>query len=354
MERRIRIRTRGGTRVLAAQPYGWPEEGLVAVSTHGDVTHGLDGLTQIAGRISGAIESVIEGKPDAVRLALTVLLAEGHLLIEDVPGVGKTMLAKALARSIDCSVRRVQFTPDLLPSDITGVSAYNQERREFEFKPGPIFANIVVGDEINRASPKTQSALLECMEERQVTVDGHTYGLDAPFMVIATQNPVEMEGTYPLPEAQRDRFTARISMGYPEPAAELEMLDVHGRSSPLEGLRPVAQAGDVRTLIDLVRDVHVSPAVRSYAIALVTATRNHPELRLGASPRATLQLVRAARAYAALDDRDYVLPDDLKRLAVPVLAHRLLPTAEAQVERRLPEHVVAELVARVPVPDHRR
>jgi MoxR-like ATPase len=325
----------------------------VAVSTHGDVGRGLEGLAKISGRISGAIESVIEGKPDVVRLALTVLLAEGHLLIEDVPGVGKTMLAKALARSIDCSVRRVQFTPDLLPSDITGVSAYNQERREFEFKPGPVFANIVVGDEINRASPKTQSALLECMEERQVTVDGHTYDLDGPFMVIATQNPVEMEGTYPLPEAQRDRFTARISMGYPEPAAELEMLDVHGRTSPLEALSPVAHAGDVRELIELVREVHVSPGVRNYAIALVTATREHPELRLGASPRATLHLVRAARAYAALEDRTYVIPDDLQHLAGPVLSHRLLPTAEAQVERRLPEQVVAELVARVPVPDPR-
>jgi MoxR-like ATPase len=326
----------------------------VAVSTHGDVGRGLEGLAKISGRISGAIESVIEGKPDVIRLALTVLLAEGHLLIEDVPGVGKTMLAKALARSIDCSVRRIQFTPDLLPSDITGVSAYNQERREFEFKPGPVFANIVVGDEINRASPKTQSALLECMEERQVTVDGHTYDLDRPFMVIATQNPVEMEGTYPLPEAQRDRFTARISMGYPEPGAELQMLDVHGRTSPLDDLSPVARAGDVRELIELVRNVHVSSSVRNYAIALVTATREHPELRLGASPRATLHLVRAARAYAALEDRDYVLPDDLQYLAVPVLAHRLLPTAEAQVERRLPEHVVAELVAHVPVPDPRR
>ena len=194
----------------------------------------LDELVGGAHQISAAIETVIEGKPDAIRLALTVLLAEGHVLIEDVPGVGKTLLAKALARSIDCSVRRVQFTPDLLPSDITGVSAFNQELREFEFKPGPIFANIVVGDEINRASPKTQSALLECMEERQVTVDGTTYPLESPFMVIATQNPIEMEGTYPLPEAQRDRFTARISIGYPDREAELEMLDTHGSSSPLD------------------------------------------------------------------------------------------------------------------------
>lgn len=304
----------------------------------------------MANKIRDAVESVIEGKPSVVRLALTVLLAEGHLLIEDVPGVGKTMLAKALARSIDCSVRRVQFTPDLLPSDITGVSAYNQELREFEFKPGPIFANIVVGDEINRASPKTQSALLECMEERQVTVDGTTYTLEPPFMVISTQNPVEMEGTYPLPEAQRDRFTARISMGYPDPAAELEMLDTHGETSPLDRLTPVAHAEDVRDLIEVVRRQHVAPPVRQYAIDLVSATRRHPELRLGASPRATLHLVRAARAYAALDDRDYVVPDDVQELAVPVLAHRLLPTAEAQVERRRPEQVVADLVKRLPVP----
>lgn len=310
----------------------------------------LAALARIADRIRDAVESVIEGKPKAVRLALTVLLAEGHLLIEDVPGVGKTMLAKALARSVDCSVRRVQFTPDLLPSDITGVSAYNQELREFEFKPGPVFANIVVGDEINRASPKTQSALLECMEERQVTVDGTTYALEPPFMVISTQNPVEMEGTYPLPEAQRDRFTARISMGYPDPAAELEMLDAHGGSSPLDRLTPVAHASDVRDLIEVVRRQHVAASVRQYAIDLVTATRKHPELRLGASPRATLHLVRAARAYAALDERDYVLPDDVQELAVPVLAHRLLPTAEAQVERRRPEQVVADLVRRLPVP----
>jgi MoxR-like ATPase len=326
----------------------------LSVSTQGDIGRGLDGLTQVAKKIHGAIESVIEGKPDVVRLALTVLLAEGHLLIEDVPGVGKTMLAKALARSVDCSVRRVQFTPDLLPSDITGVSAYNQERREFEFKPGPVFANIVVGDEINRASPKTQSALLECMEERQVTVDGTTYALELPFMVVATQNPVEMEGTYPLPEAQRDRFTARISMGYPDRSAELEMLDVHGGSSPLEDLAPVACASDVRQLIEVVRQVHVSAAVRHYAIDLVTATREHPELRLGASPRATLHLVRAARAHAALGERDYVTPDDLQDLAVPVLAHRLLPGSEARVARRPPEQIVRELLDRVPVPDRPR
>src|SRR6202166_3864603 len=213
----------------------------------------LDDLVATAHRIGTAVQSVIDGKADAVRLALIALLAEGHLLIEDVPGVGKTMLAKALARSIDCSVRRIQFTPDLLPSDITGVSAFNQEIREFEFKPGPVFANIVVGDEINRASPKTQSALLECMEERQVYVDGISHPLERPFMVVATQNPLDMEGTYPLPEAQRDRFTARISMGYPAAAAELEMLDTHGSSSPLDQLMPVASALGVRELIAAVR-----------------------------------------------------------------------------------------------------
>src|SRR6201991_3089206 len=216
------------------------------------------------------IEQVIEGKAATVRLALAVLLAEGHLLIEDVPGVGKTKLAKALARSIDCSVRRIQFTPDLLPSDVTGVSVFNRSTREFEFKPGGVFANLVVGDEINRASPKTQSALLECMEERQVTVDGTTYELQAPFMVIATQNPIEMEGTYPLPEAQRDRFTARIAMGYPDPRAELAMLDGHGAVDPMTNLRAVADAATVRRLIATVRDVHVADPVKQYAIALVT------------------------------------------------------------------------------------
>ena len=310
----------------------------------------IDDLVPAARRIGTAIESVIEGKRDAIQLTLAVLLAEGHLLIEDVPGVGKTMLAKALARAIDGTVRRVQFTPDLLPSDITGVSAYNQERRDFEFKPGPVFANIVLGDEINRASPKTQLALLESMEERQVTVDGTTYMLQAPFMVIATQNPVEMEGTYPLPEAQRDRFTARIALGYPPPAAEREMLDTHGSTSPLDQLRPVARASDVQELVLAVRKVLVSDQVKDYIINLANATRKSPELRLGASPRATLHLLRASRAWAALDGRDYVIPDDVQRLARPVLAHRLLPTAEAIVERHLPEQVVDRIVAQLPLP----
>jgi MoxR-like ATPase len=322
----------------------------VVVEIGRDPASALDDLGAVAGRIAAAVESVIDGKANAVRLTLTVLLAEGHLLIEDVPGVGKTMLAKALARSIDCSVRRIQFTPDLLPSDVTGVSAFNQERREFEFKPGPVFANIVLGDEINRASPKTQSALLEAMEERQVTVDGTTYSLQEPFMVIATQNPVEMEGTYPLPEAQRDRFTARISLGYPMPAAEREMLDTHGGASPLGQLRPVARASDVQELVVAVRRVLVSDQVKDYIISLANATRTSPELRLGASPRAALHLLRASRAWAALDGRDYVIPDDVQRLARPVLAHRLLPTAEAIVERHLPEHVVDRIVAQLPLP----
>jgi MoxR-like ATPase len=307
-------------------------------------------VPEAGARIGGNIEKVIEGKHAAVLLGLAVLLAEGHLLIEDVPGVGKTKYAKALARSIDCSVRRIQFTPDLLPSDVTGVSVYNSEDRDFEFKPGPVFANIVVGDEINRASPKTQAALLECMEERQVTVDGVTYTLESPFMVLATQNPVDMEGTYPLPEAQRDRFTARISMGYPDRTSEIAMLGEHAALDPLDGLGPVSDATEIRALIHAVRGVYVSEAIKAYAVDLAEATRRAAEVRLGASPRATLQLLRSAKAWAALSGRDYVIPDDLQYLLASVFAHRLLLTAEAHVAGRNTTDLLARIVQTTPIP----
>jgi MoxR-like ATPase len=311
---------------------------------------GLPDIADVGARIAANIQRVIVGKPDVVRITLVTLLAEGHLLVEDVPGVGKTSLAKALARSIDGSVSRVQFTPDLMPVDITGLSIFNRQSTEFEFRPGPVFANLVIADEINRASPKTQSALLECMAERQVTVDGATYALASPFMVVATQNPIEMDGTYPLPEAQRDRFTARVSVGYPDLVAELSMIDEHAATDPLDTLRPVTDARRVQAAVDAVHRVHLGTEVRQYCVELVAATRRLPELRLGASPRATLQLVRTARAQAALSGRGFVVPDDVQAVAIPVLAHRLLLTPDAQASRRSPVDIVRALLARTPVP----
>jgi MoxR-like ATPase len=299
------------------------------------------------------VERVIQGKSHEIRLALATLVGEGHLLIEDVPGVGKTMLAKAMARSFDCAFRRIQFTPDLLPTDVTGVNVYNQERGDFEFKPGAVFANIVLGDEINRASPKTQSALLESMEERQVTVDGVTYELGVPFMVIATQNPIEHEGTYPLPEAQLDRFMMRLSIGYPDAEAEAEILATHGKHSTLEDIGPVTDAAGAGRLISIAREAFVADALQRYIIDLVESTRRHPDVYLGGSPRASLMLLRATRALAASEGRDYAIPDDVKALAIPVLAHRLIVSADAAMSGRDAEAVLTQALDEVPVPVER-
>jgi len=311
---------------------------------------GLAELVKVTTQVRAAIESVVSGRPTLTWLTVAVLLAEGHLLVEDVPGVGKTTLAKALARSIDCRVGRIQFTPDLLPSDLTGVNIFRAQTHEFEFRPGPVFNNIVIGDEINRASPKTQSALLECMEEGQTTVDGTTHRLPRPFLVVATQNPVEMEGTYPLPEAQRDRFMARLTVGYPDAAAEMGMLDRQEAVSPLAHLSPVTDGATMLRLAEVVRQVHASPAVKQYVLDLVGATRHHPALRLGASPRASLQLLKVAKASAAMAGRMHVLPDDVQQLAVPVIAHRLILTTEARLAGTSAQDLVAQLVERTPVP----
>ncbi|RFA14177.1 ATPase [Subtercola boreus] len=315
----------------------------------------IDDFGRLSAAILSNLQKVINGKEEIATLSLIVLLAEGHLLVEDVPGVGKTTLAKALARSVGCSVSRIQFTPDLLPSDVTGVSIYNQHEREFEFKPGAIFSNIVIADEINRASPKTQSALLECMEERQVSIDGQTYFLEPPFSVVATQNPIEMEGTYALPEAQRDRFMMRVSMGYPDARAELAMLHNREQQSPLDQIDAVVTRQELQRMIETARSVFVSPAVEQYAVNIAQATRRDPDIRLGVSPRATLHLVRAAKVAAALDGREFVLPDDIDALVVPVLAHRLLLTRRSLSDNRVGgaaahDEVLHRIVANTPVP----
>ncbi len=314
----------------------------------------LDDLAETAAAVCASMETVISGRSELVRLTVAVLLAEGHLLLEDVPGVGKTTLAKSLARSVDCSVGRIQFTPDLLPSDVTGVTIYRQQQHEFEFRPGPVFANIVVADEINRASPKTQSALLECMQEYQATIDGTTYQLPRPFLVVATQNPIEMEGTYALPEAQRDRFMARLSVGYPGAASEVEMLDRQEIIDPLVAVHPVATVAKVTEMIELTRRLYAAPGVKQYVVALAEATRTDPMLRLGASPRASIQLLRAAKALAAMSGRDHVLPDDIQDLAVAVLAHRLLPSTDARLAGHSVTESITAIVARTRLPTSSR
>lgn len=302
-----------------------------------------------AERVVANVERVIVGKHLEVRMALVALLCEGHILIEDVPGVGKTMLAKAISRSVGCSFRRIQFTPDLLPSDVTGLSIFNQKTHEFEFRPGPIMAQVVLADEINRATPKTQSALLECMEERQATIDGITHPMPAPFLVMATQNPIEYEGTFALPEAQLDRFMLRLRIGYPKAMEEIVILDEQKRVHPIEAVQQVLGVEELRLMQGAIKEVYVDQAVAEYIVRLVTATREHPDVYLGASPRGSINLYRAAQAFAAMEGRDYVIPDDVKALAVAVLAHRLIVKSQASLREVDPDRIVREILAAVPV-----
>jgi MoxR-like ATPase len=324
---------------MTVETYGAPEADALAGR-----------FAQLFGALVGNIERVIRGKRENVELAMLCLLSEGHLLLEDVPGTGKTTLARAIAASVDAQWTRIQFTPDLLPSDVTGVSIFNQASNKFEFHPGPIFANIVVGDEINRGSPKTQSALLEVMEERRVTVDGRPQPVPRPFMVIATQNPVDMDGTYPLPEAQLDRFLMKISMGYPDHASEVAVLAGMPSGPAVDQLPKVAGREDVKNMIDFAGRIHVAPPLYDYIVHIVATTRQHPDIRLGASPRASLALLRAVRVRAAAAGRSFVVPEDVKALATHVIAHRLMLTPEAELRGRTPVELVAEALGRVPVP----
>ncbi len=307
-------------------------------------------VSQAAANIKDNIERVLVGKGGVIELTLAAVLSSGHILIEDVPGIGKTTLARTLASSLDCTFQRIQFTPDLMPSDITGINYYNQKSGEFEFRPGPIIAQIVLADEINRATPRTQSALLEAMAERQLTVDDITITLPVPFLVIATQNPIELEGTFPLPEAQLDRFMLRLRLGYPTEDEEEAMLTRFQTADPLNDLAAVVGASDITELQETVRQVHLDPVLRNYLVQLVQATRTHADVELGASPRATLGLYRCSQALAAIRGRDYVTPDDLKTLAPLALSHRMILRSQARLRERTPEIVIDEILAQIQVP----
>jgi MoxR-like ATPase len=310
----------------------------------------MSDVAALAGKLIGNIEKVIIGKRQPLSLALAAYLCEGHILLEDVPGVAKTMMARALAVSVGCTFKRLQCTPDLLPTDVTGVSIFNQKNAEFEFRPGPVFAQTLLADEINRATPRTQSALLEAMAERRVSVDGKTYTLKPPFLVIATQNPIDQEGTFPLPEAQLDRFLVRISLGYPSLDEEGKMLLRMQKSHPIDDLQPVAKADDILAAQAAIREVHVDDKVRTYILQIVHSSREHEDVLLGASPRASIALFRTAQALAAIGGRDFVLPDDVKRMAQPVLAHRLILKPESRLRRRTSNLVVQDIVTDTAVP----
>jgi MoxR-like ATPase len=314
-----------------------------------EIEETVKNVQEPAERVVANVERVIVGKHLEVRMALVALLCEGHILIEDVPGVGKTMLAKAISRSVGCTFRRIQFTPDLLPSDVTGLSIFNQKTQEFEFRPGPIMAQVVLADEINRATPKTQSALLECMEERQATIDGVSYPMPSPFLVIATQNPIEYEGTFALPEAQLDRFMLRLRIGYPKPMEEIVILDEQKRIHPIDAVQQVLDIDELRQMQTAIKEVYVDQAVAEYIVRLVTATREHTDVYLGASPRGSLNLYRSAQAFAAMEGRDYVIPDDVKSLAVAILAHRLIVKSQASLREVDPDRIVREILASIPV-----